>query len=910
MAKAKSRARRAFNKAHTKAGVAKSNKFDTQANKKAKFSVLGREVKGAKRNVAAARQKINERRVLTLRSEVEQTGKDNLWINNRMGDEDKRRIQEASMAARRTFQLSDSEDEELTIGGRPFTEAMKQSKRDFMDNVDDSSDDEDNTMDHFGGGFEKVEAPEGESLAKWSELNGVEKIKLRNEIRAEKQKEKSEELKMTEEVDADFEDLLHGGLLQHKLTKKEREKQRFEALKRGESVAPKKRELDDFDKIFNQISRDGGQRAYGTDREKTAEEVAKEQEKELLKHEKERLARAKGHEIVNKEDIKNEKKRLASAEDLSGNLDYDTNMMMSDDDSEDSQAELVEMGAFYSESENDGDDEDSSDLDGDAGGFGNYETISDSEESDFDDEYDDEEDMEDGRMKHDEFAVDEDDNKDISLSEVRKEKQRRRELREAAEKELPFMLNCPGNYEEFAILLEEYGTDSITLDKICDRLMKGHSIHLAAENRNKMQTLLGVLLRHFNDILKTSEGNSEEDAEYINVLSKYIYDLVKISPQVGVHLFKQYLNHIFENVTKALGKDRRRTFRWNERVLAGQNPQPLGSCSAWPKAYEIAFLQLASKIFPCSDMRHPVVTPMYLLIGQCLSHCSVRTPKDILAGMALANIMLDMSYESGRLVPEAISFLSATMTALVPLVPKAKRPSTPLPTFDLFTRKRYNNLKSHLNDEETTPAMSLSALNSENDQITESSVTKGIICACYHLLHRTTIRLKDSPSFTEIFGSFLSLLAKVKLKNYCKKIKTNHKTCMGRLCNLIQEQLSTRKPLVFKDYGVKPIKTLDCDVDLAFNPLHKHPDRDVDERRKLNKKINRARRAAARDIRQDADFVSKIREEKKQERNAEREDKTRELMAFLNEQQRTFNQMVKEGNVHGAGKSQANAQRR
>lgn len=39
-------------------------------------------------------------------------------------------------------------------------------------------------------------------------------------------------------------------------------------------------------------------------------------------------------------------------------------------------------------------------------------------------------------------------------------------------------------------------------------------------------------------------------------------------------------------------------------------------CAVWPTAGELLQLQLAARVFPTSDKRHPVATPVQLFLGK------------------------------------------------------------------------------------------------------------------------------------------------------------------------------------------------------------------------------------------------------------------------------------------------------
>ena len=57
--------------------------------------------------------------------------------------------------------------------------------------------------------------------------------------------------------------------------------------------------------------------------------------------------------------------------------------------------------------------------------------------------------------------------------------------------------------------------------------------------------------------------------------------------------------------------------------------------------------------------RHPVLTPMAVLLGQYLAHCEVRSGHDAAVGVLVAALAVRLAQDSKRFVPEAVAFLSA-----------------------------------------------------------------------------------------------------------------------------------------------------------------------------------------------------------------------------------------------------------
>ena len=79
----------------------------------------------------------------------------------------------------------------------------------------------------------------------------------------------------------------------------------------------------------------------------------------------------------------------------------------------------------------------------------------------------------------------------------------------------------------------------------------------------------------------------------------------------------------------------------NERRAAELAAAPVGSdARCWPTPGELLFFRSVASIYPCSDFRHPIVTPSQLLLGEFLSRCPIRGPRDVVAALCTSQLLL------------------------------------------------------------------------------------------------------------------------------------------------------------------------------------------------------------------------------------------------------------------------------
>ncbi len=67
----------------------------------------------------------------------------------------------------------------------------------------------------------------------------------------------------------------------------------------------------------------------------------------------------------------------------------------------------------------------------------------------------------------------------------------------------------------------------------------------------------------------------------------------------------------------------------------------------WPGARALLQLSLFTTLFPTSDKRHPVVTPLSLLTAKYLSQCTAVTVNEAAVGLLLCSLLLGIA-ESGE----------------------------------------------------------------------------------------------------------------------------------------------------------------------------------------------------------------------------------------------------------------------
>jgi nucleolar protein 14 len=537
-----------------------------------------------------------------------------------------------------------------------------------------------------------MQSPGEVGVANGGEKRRKTKNEVMNEIMAKskhfkalKAQEKGEDQELVEDLDNKFTSLVHSKALLS-LTEPNKMKA-LKALVNNNSISIEKGDKDslsatratnnfvqekpdEYDQTVRQLGFE--MRARPSDRLKTPEEIAQEERERLEELEEQRQKRmAAAVEDSSEEDDEDserpsiQKPRSLSGDDLGDSFSVDEETIpkkgwvdeilerkdeeegssSEDDEGEDDDGE----GSDDLESSDDPDAESEDDLDEHNKNI----TLKDWEQSDDDDisAGSDEDDDEDGEKAAEEV----DRVKGLNVG-VHKKAKRNDSVESvkgdngsldakkivvggkmSKEPELPYIIEPPKTFEELCSLVEKCSNSDTIL--IINRIRKGNSIKLAAENRKKVQVFYGVLLQYFAVLANKKPLN----AELVNMLVKPLMEMSTEIPYFAAICARRRI----ETTRKQFVESIKNTER-----------------SSWPSSKTLCLFRLWSMIFPCSDFRHPVMTPMVLLMCEYLMRCPITSGRDIAIGSFLCSMLLSVLKQSQKFCPEAIVFIQTLLLAI------------------------------------------------------------------------------------------------------------------------------------------------------------------------------------------------------------------------------------------------------
>ncbi|KAI8141258.1 nucleolar protein 14 [Fennellomyces sp. T-0311] len=846
------------------------NPFEIKSNR-TKFDVIGRKVKGTGGKPALNKQIGEENRKKTLLMEMKAKGHVGGIVDKRFGENNPQLTPEERMLERFTkekqknakasmFNLDDDDEEMgLTHYGQSLAE---------MDDFDDTglrlSDDEDGpggqldrnvvSQMHFGG-FDDDKKNEGDEERPKSRAEVMKEIIMKSKLyKQERQAAKEEEENMREELDEDLKEIQ--GLLNVQPKRKPLVSQsalfgKAEAEKEPEEES-KEKKYDDYDAVVQSLTRD--KRAMATDRTKTEEELALEEKEKLEKAERARKRRMEGLDSESEDDDnkRGRHKRQRKGATVPQGDDLDDDYLEDHEEEartlghgltlEDIQAGLLggnDEDASGSEEEDDDDDEEGSD---------------DEEEEDYSD-----------LDEAPEFGDDDDDMNEFGTGGIVKKPtgskpKSTKSVQSGEKREIPYTFECPSTHDELLEILD--GLDVDDAPTVVKRIRVLYHPKLGADNKAKLSTFLGVLVHHLGYIASTVTPLPHKTLES---LIAHTFEIAKQLPTVAADVFVAKLKEMHATMGQKM----------NQR-----------QGSAFPDVEDITLLRCLGKVFPTSDLMHPVVTPATIYMSQALALCRVQSEIDIGRGLFLCLIFYEYQTVAKRYVPEVMNFLQRSLILLSPKDMFGGNSDVP-GTFALGTS---DGTSLHISDPavedvDEIPSVSLEQLGIESVDDEETNTLRlSLLRGVLRLLTKYLQLYASTPALVEIFEPLHSIITQMASGSWHKDIESSLNTLEDRLKRQMKfcKDKRIKTPLQMQSHRPIPIAQHLPKFEKGYS-LDKHydPDRERSEYNKLQAQIKKEKKGAMRELRKDNMFMAREKVKERKQKDAEYDKMIKGVMNIL-----------------------------
>lgn len=913
------------------ASSTKLNPFETIWSRR-KFDILGKKRKGEERRLGLARSLAIQKRTKTLLKDYEQSGKSSVFVDKRIGEQteglpefDKailrsQRERQLKLGKKSKYNLSDGEDDDEFEGSGlgSFPE-----KDDFEDDVPFEDDDDDKELGesekrsailkhltgHGGQGSSETGLVEVEENRRKTKKEVMDELISKSKyFKAQKAKDKEENVEFLEQLDNNFTSLVNSEALLA-LT----DPTKIKALKAlvnksisdnngtidvvssiPKTVSFQQEKPDSYDKLMNEMVLD--RRARPSNKTKTPDEIAQEEKERLEQLEEERQKRMHAADDSSDEDfdgsrdedVSRRKLRSISGDDLGDSFaaDEETNTKLGwINDMLEKHADEVEgeEGTSSEGSESDGEDDEEEtgddDVDDNDEECKRTSSLKDWEQSD-DDKFDTDLEVEGGRTGDEENSVDDDDDDDEDhVLEGRKKStvinKKQRNLSDpdnvkAVSKQpinqvedLPYTIEAPKSLEELSSLLKNRPESQII--EAIRRIRTFNAISVAAENRKKMQVFYGVLLQYFSVTANTKPLNYK-------LLNLLVEPIMKMSTEIP------YFSAICA---------RQRLLRTRTQFV--EDVKESGRV-CWPSLKTLFLLRLWSMIFPCSDFRHVVMTPAILLMCEYLMRCPIVSGRDMAIGSFLCSMVLSVTKQSRKFCPEAIIFIQTLLIEALDEKPGAYQDSQLYRLMELKAPRHLLRIQGSLIKIHPLDFLSIMDLPEDSPYFSSDEFRASILVAVIETLRGYINVYEGFNSFPEIFLPLSKVLLKLAGQVH---VPTELQTKLQDVAEIIEkkadEHHTKRRPLEMRKQKPVPIKLLNPKFEENFVKGRDYdPDRERAEGKKLRKLLKREAKGAARELRKDNYFLSEVKDKEKMRLEEERAEKYGKARAFLQEQENAF----------------------
>jgi nucleolar protein 14 len=395
---------------------------------------------------------------------------------------------------------------------------------------------------HFGGGFQEKRPTE--ELPGKGRLDALQEIVMKSKLHKMQKKEaKEEQEEERTKLDKAYQELFSSSMLDFNPTGSDKKYGRSAGSNTADA-------LDDYDIALKEMAYEA--KLPASERTKTAEEIALEEQKRIEELEEARLKRMKapkhnpadaenddeadgknakrkrrtddqieddGYKVVgkNRTNPRDARKEKASDDALSGEAYKE--YIMQDEEYSDSDEEEEDGDEEDEEDEGDEDEEDGLDYESDPEAEEGEEG-SDAEDGDEDDEEDEEEQVVAPVSKGKKAPAEATSKAPVAISSKATTKQSKavtEEVCDGVNIEMPHKIDCPPDLEAFDELVEQYVLNGNTdMQALIDRILAWNNVHLPGaegkENRNLMHNFLDILLKH---LIRVGDSLPSNDTEQL-----------------------------------------------------------------------------------------------------------------------------------------------------------------------------------------------------------------------------------------------------------------------------------------------------------------------------------------------------------------------------------------------------------
>ncbi|CAF9928477.1 MAG: nucleolar complex protein 14 [Alectoria fallacina] len=411
--------------------------------------------------------------------------------------------------------------------------------------------------------------------------------------------------------------------------------------------------------------------------------------------------------------------------------------------------------------------------------------------------------------------------------------------------DLAYTYECPKNHEEFLAITKSIAIQN--LPTVVQRIRALYHPKLADENKVKLGTFATILVDHISHLACQAD---HPPFVVLEALVRHVHSLAKTFPGEIGGAFRTHLRSFYEDRPNA------------------------------PTPGDLIILTAIASTFPTSDHFHQVVTPAMLCMTRYIGQKVPQTLNDLATGSYISTLCLQYQRLSKRYVPEVVNYVLNAVWALCPVEPAH--------LLGLFPHHSSpDSLRIHSTSdaiEETRQLSFWDVVSTPQPTDADNQQFKIALIETHIAMIETMAELwAEKSAFCEVFAEIYSTLRF--LQNFGKlndKTREEIRTVAHKVHEKLLHSQSARQFLRLHRHRPLAIKTSIPKFEESYNPdKHYDPDHDRAEVSKLKAEHKRERKGAMRELRKDANFITRESLKEKKERDSAYEKKYKRLVAEI-----------------------------
>ena len=405
----------------------------------------------------------------------------------------------------------------------------------------------------------------------------------------------------------------------------------------------------------------------------------------------------------------------------------------------------------------------------------------------------------------------------------------------AAEDTVPFIFAAPTSHRHLQSLLAPYAPSLHPL--IYRRMQQYHFLALTADNRGAMEVFTAVLLTHFHALVKQHTAAVSSAAAppplssllaHLDAITSVLADVVQIIPS---------------------------------HVAAAARQLLLTFSTTPPPAHNAALLaaKLLFNLFPSSDARHNVVTPLYLWLASSLTYApAIASAAGLVRALLCCQLVLAGVAESRRFVPEVLSELWAVLVrgwgvdeAALGVMPVYLKHVG----VEQNVWQRMGDVSAESGGDGWKVDLQAMFAGDEAAVLSSPSLLCSLFALTLRLVTQASALYSQLPSHPELFAPFHSVLQHTS-RTHSASLPASLVHLLDQTCRSLSAALSAPRP----SFGLPSAPASIRQHTPAYIDGYQ-PGRDYDpikeraEARELTRKVRREKRGAEKELRKDAEYV-------------------------------------------------------